>query len=322
MKNIKVEIVTPVFNRRELTLQWLRSLDRIDRTGLDIHIIILDAASTDGTADAVRESYPDVEIIQGSSDLWYTAGTNRAIEAAMECSPDYILACNNDSIFEASCILRMVKCAEAHSRSVIGAVLLNWESPHKVFQLAPRWELMKGGMRHWLHQTVFTIPPRPFEVELIVGNCVLYPAAAIREAGLMDEKRLIQYGDAEYTPRMRRLGWKLLIEPKARVFCLPNDPPPSFMPLPFKEKLKMLFINSGRAHSLHRRFYTNFFGAPNKFQGALAFPVFYLRYFLGRNMEGQYGLRAAERPLSETLEKAVVEPDRDVPEVLEDTERG
>ena len=57
----------------------------------------------------------------------------------------------------------------------------------------------------------------------------------------MDEKRFVQYGDAEYTPRMKRNGWKLLIEPKARVFCKPNDESVRLRDLPKLEMLKDTF---------------------------------------------------------------------------------
>lgn len=302
----KLEIVTPVHNRRDETLQCLRSIARADTTGLDIHIIVVDDGSTDGTAEAVASEFPDVEIVEGDGNLWYTAGTNRGLLAALAHEPDYILAINNDSIFDEECIVNMVECAEKHPHSVVGALLLNWETPHKIFQVSPRWEFWKGGWRHWHKQTVWTVPTKPWEVDLIVGNCVLYPAAAVKEAGLMDEKRLVQFGDAEYTPRMRRRGWRLLIEPRARVFCKPNDTPAGFRTQPVKEQAAKLLNDPSGAYSLHRRFYANLGGAPNRLQGLLATPIVYIRYFLGMNQEGEWGLKQPEAPLSETFASSVV----------------
>ncbi len=306
MRPLKLEIITPVFNRREETLQCLRSLSRSDMTGIKSHVIIVDDGSTDGTAEAVRSEFPEVEIYAGNGDLWYTAGTNRGLEAALKHDPDYILAINNDSIFDEKCIRKMVECAEANPRSVIGSLLLNWDLPHQLFQVSPRWELWNGGMRHWRQQSVWTVPNDPWEVELIVGNCILIPARAVREVGFMDEKRLNHYGDAEYTPRMRRCGWKLLIEPQARVFCKPNDVITGFRQLPFKLKLKELLFKSTGPYSLKRRFYSSLGSAPSRLQGLLAFPVFFFRYLIGRNVEGNWGAQQQEEPLSITFGALVV----------------
>ncbi|MBC7898446.1 MAG: glycosyltransferase family 2 protein [Saprospiraceae bacterium] len=296
----------PVFNRRELTLQCLRSLSRVDRTGITIHVIVVDDASTDGTAEAIIQQFPDVEIVPTKGNLWYTAGTNRGITAALKHEPDYILCCNDDSIFEEKCVRNMVECAEKYTRSVVGAVLLDWAMPHKVRQVAPQWRLAAGGLRHWRKQTVWTIPNKPWEVEIIVGNCVLYPAAAIRESGLMDEKRLVQYGDAEYTPRMRRKKWRLLIEPKARVFCEPNVAPARFRHMSFGKKIKELFSHSGQQHSLRRRIHMTLGSAPNLLQGIAAVPVFFARAALGKTYEGSWADRLVEKPLSETFADTVV----------------
>ena len=307
MSLVRIEIVTPVHNRIDETMLCLRSLARVDRTGLDLHIIIVDDGSNDGTAETIAATYPDVEIISGDGSLWYTAGTNRGLEAALHRDPHYILAINNDSIFDPACIQRLVACAQRNARSVVGPLLLDRTQPHKVFQVGPRWEFWKGGYRHWFRQTVWTMPQAPFEVELIVGNCVLYPASAVREAGLMDAHRLPQFGDAEYTPRMRRLGWRLLIEPRARVFCKPNDLIAGFRNLSLSEKFNHLFVNRMSPYSFWRLLYGNLGGAPGTVEGLLSVPLYYARLIAGKSADGQWGLLQTEGPLSETYSSRTVD---------------
>jgi hypothetical protein len=165
----------------------------------------------------------------------------------------------------------------------------------------------RGGFRHWYKQTVWTVPAKPWEVEIIVGNCVLYPVAAIHEVGLMDEKRLVQYGDAEYTPRMKRRGWRLLIEPGARVFCKPNDPASGFRKLPFRKQFEHLFQNPASPYSMHRRFYASMGSAPNRLQGLVAVAVFTVRFLIGRNQESSWALSQDEPELASLYASAVVD---------------
>ena len=304
---IRVAVVAPVYNRRDLTLQCLRSLSRIDSTGLDVQTWIVDDGSTDGTAKAIRREFPQVNIITGSGDLWFTEGTNVGVRAALDWGPKYVLMMNDDQVFDDQFLQHLVATAERRPRSVVGPLLLLWDQPHKLFQTSPVWETRNGGWQHWSHQTVWTVPNKPWKVDLIVGNCLLVPTAAIRECGLMDSKRFPNFGDAEYTPRLKRNGWELLIEPRSRVFCQPNNIPPRVRDKGIAKLFYDLFVDLKNIHSLRRRYYACVMGGPSKLKGMAALFSFLVLAVTGRSAES---LRRAqgkmEPPLSETFAHAVI----------------
>lgn len=306
MNKIKVLIVAPVHNRKEITLKCLKSISRLNVENLEIQTVIVDDGSTDGTSEAIKEQYPSVEVVRGDGNLWFTEGTNVGVRAALKHNPKYVLMINDDQVFDENAVKFMVETAEKYPRSVVGSLLLLWDTPHKLFQTAPKWDTMSGGWRHWSHQTVWTIPQKPWEVDLIVGNCVLIPTEAINEAGLMNSERYPNFGDAEYTPRLRKLGWKLLIDPRARVFCQPNNLPPKVLKMGFQKMFKALVVDLGNPHNLRRRFYSNIDGAPTKIQGILGFSVFFVRLLFRKNAESKWAENKKERPLSEIFKDAVV----------------
>ena len=304
-QNLKrIAVVTPVHNRREITLQCLRSLSRIDSEGLDVSVYIVDDGSTDGTAEAIASEFHGVNIVSGDGNLWFTEGTNVGVREAMKTSPDYVLMMNDDQVFDPGFLQSMVRTAEAFPRSVVGALLLLWDTPHRIFQVDPHWNASWGGWRHWYHQTVWTIPEEPWEVGLIVGNCVLVPAAAIKEHGLMRSDRYPNFGDAEYTPRLKRHGWRLMIDPGARVFCQPNNIPAKVTRMSLRQKMNALIFDLGNIHNLRRRFYFYWDSAPSKAQAVAAYMVFWGRVLLGKNYEGNWGSLQHETPLKEIRQPA------------------
>lgn len=305
-ETIRVAIVTPVHNRRDITLQCLKSLERLNTTGLEVQTIIVDDGSTDGTSQAIAEQFPHVNVIQGDGSLFFTEGTNVGVRAALEMGVDYVLMMNDDQIFDADFLQYLVETAEKYPRSVVGPLLLLWDVPHMLFQTSPRWETLKGGWRHWQLQTVWTIPKLPWEVDIIVGNCLLVPAAALREEGLMNSERYPNFGDGEFTPRLRKRGWRLLIDPRSRVFCQPNNIPGRVVSMTFREKVDALFFDLRHIHNLRRRFYAYWDGAPSKLHGTLAFAVFLTRVALRMNAEATQGEGYAEEPLAKTFEHRVV----------------
>lgn len=271
----KVALVIPVFNRRETTLRALRSLSRLDTAGLEIKIFVVDDGSTDGTSEAIRQYFPETELIQGDGNLHYAGGTNRGISSALEWAPDFVVIMNDDAVFHSKFLRRLVDTSEANPRSVVGALLLLWDQPHKVFQVGQKWSTWHGGWQMPHDLTAFSIPSTPFAVECLVGNCVLLPIGAIDECGLMDEKRFPHgWGDAQYMVRMRRSGWTLLVDPKAYVWCEPNTYPPPLHLSSAKKVLRTLFLDTRHPLNLSRQFWARWDSAPSRVAGVFAFVVY------------------------------------------------
>ncbi len=271
----RVALVMPVYNRRDITLQCLRSLRRVDSAGLEVKIFIVDDGSKDGTSDAIRSSFPDVELIAGDGTLHYAAGTNRGIEAALTWDPNYVVTMNDDAVYHDQFLLRLISVARANNRSIVGALLLLWNEPHRVFQVGQVWRTWKGGWDIPMDLTAFSVPTEAFDVDCIVGNCVLFPVEAIRECGLMDEKKFpLGWGDAQYLARMRKAGWRLLVEPRALVWCEPNTYPPALHHLPIKRIVDVLFYDRRHPQNLQRQFIARWESAPTKLEAVVSFAVF------------------------------------------------
>jgi hypothetical protein len=109
MTLLHVAVVMTCHERVSRTLACLRSLH--DQTVLDaIHLTVslVDADSTDGTADAVASAFPAVRVLRRSSDLFWNSGMREALADAHEHDPAHYLWLNDDVELDADALERLL----------------------------------------------------------------------------------------------------------------------------------------------------------------------------------------------------------------------
>ena len=90
MPDLSVVIVS--YNTRDLLRDCLLSLRTSE--GLKLEIIVVDNASSDGSADMVRAEFPEVRLLAQSLNTWFCGGNNIGIRAA---ASDVVLLLNPDT---------------------------------------------------------------------------------------------------------------------------------------------------------------------------------------------------------------------------------
>jgi GT2 family glycosyltransferase len=88
-----VSVLIVSYNTRELLRRCLRSLDEAIGSS-DHEVIVLDNASSDGSADMVAEAFPAVTLVRSSTNLGFAAGVN---EAARRATRNHLLLLNPDT---------------------------------------------------------------------------------------------------------------------------------------------------------------------------------------------------------------------------------
>ena len=90
MPDLSVVIVS--YNTRDLLRNCLRSLRASH--GLDLELIVVDNASSDGSAEMTRQEFPEVNLLAQALNSWYCGGNNIGIAAARA---DIVLLLNPDT---------------------------------------------------------------------------------------------------------------------------------------------------------------------------------------------------------------------------------
>jgi GT2 family glycosyltransferase len=82
MHTKNIFIVIPVHNRKHFTRACLLSIRK--QTLPNFKVIVVDDGSTDGTGEMIEEGFPDVILLKGDDNLWWTGDTNIGVEYALE----------------------------------------------------------------------------------------------------------------------------------------------------------------------------------------------------------------------------------------------
>lgn len=213
----KVTAVVPVHNGREATLAFLESMCSV--TFPDLEIVLVDDGSTDGTADAVAERYPAVTLLKGDGTLWWSGGTNLGVEEALRRGAEFILIINNDNVVEPGFLHPLVETAQRNPGSMVTSLMRDFSDRDFIFSFGGVINWFTGEIRDRNNRRDRCDFDRMNECDWLHGSSTLIPAGAFREIGLFDRVNCPQYqGDAEFSLRAKRYGWRLLVDPRSVVY--------------------------------------------------------------------------------------------------------
>jgi GT2 family glycosyltransferase len=200
-----VYIIIPVHNRRILTLSCLESLQKLGATHL-YSIVVVDDDSRDGTREAISKHYPDVTVLVGDGNLWWTGAIAKGMQYAVTHQAEFVIWLNDDCILEPNTLSNLVEFLHSHPKTIAGAVCYSLETQ----------TLEETGAQG--RQRVTARPGEVVPVNEMSGYCVGFPIEVIKAVGVPNQNRFPHYyGDCSYTLRANRFGFAAYILGNVRV---------------------------------------------------------------------------------------------------------
>ena len=217
----RILAVVPVHNRKETTLRFLPALKGQQTAGFTLDTLIVDDGSTDGTASAIREHFPETMLFEGDGNLWWAGGINAGFSYALKHGYDFVYTVNDDIVLSSD---TLEKLYAALGRTKAPAVASSaFHKPDGTLLLAG-WRC-HGPLRKWTHNRHLSPENTATQnIDSLSSKSTLIPTAVIRSVGLFDRHHFPQhFSDIEYFERVKKAGFPIIVDGKSRIITQGSD---------------------------------------------------------------------------------------------------
>lgn len=211
-----VYILIPVHNRRSTTLSCLENLKQ---TG-DLqryYGVVIDDGSTDGTGDAIRTLYPEVVVLVGDGNLWWTGAIALGMQYANDQGAEFFIWLNDDCQLAPETLIKLVGSCQENQGAIVGC---------QGTEALDSTQIAFGGKRktwqgyRFIHEPKNQLTP----CDLLSGNVVCIPQSVTQKIGYPDPKLVPHYGgDSLFLIRAKKAGFQLFVDTRTSVLSLPGE---------------------------------------------------------------------------------------------------
>lgn len=239
-KSPKVSVIILSWNRKEDTLETIKSLAESEVKNFVLEIYVVDNGSTDGSQVAIKKLFKEIsgsrkiltKITENKENLGFAEGNNVGFRSALTRGFDYIALLNDDTTVEPGLVANILK--EHDRRPEVGAI-----SPKiyfaKGFEFQKRYKKEDLGKVIWYaggdidwknvygsNHGVDEVDEGQFdqerETDFATGCFVMYKRKVLKEIGLYDKRYFAYMEDADHAQRMKRAGWQVIYSSKGRLW--------------------------------------------------------------------------------------------------------
>ena len=223
---MKLSIIIVNWNIREDVVNCLRSIEE-NQPRCEYEVIVVDNASTDGSAEAVRQKFPWVRLIVNEQNLGFAAGNNVGLKKA---SGEYVLFLNSDTIVHRGSFDGLVSFMDGNPEvGGCGPKLLNQDGTvqpsarrfptlrgilhyYTILRVVPifRSEYRKWHMRDFKHD-------RRMDVDQVKGAALMARRSIVEELGRMDEAFFMYYEEVDLCYGIKQAGWRVAFVPDVAI---------------------------------------------------------------------------------------------------------
>ena len=223
---MKLSIVTVCWNDRETIRECLRSIYAGTRS-TEFEVIVSDNGSTDGSAEFIRQNYPQVRVIENGANFGFSKANNFGVNAT---KGQYILILNPDTVIHDGALDTFVAFADRHPEAgAFGCRVLNpdgsYQNPARPFPTIWRYWIAALYLRPLAYLSdIFvsdTYKGWKGDTERVIdwqsGCCVMFRGELLKRLGGFDEQFFYQKEEVDVCRRVWNAGYTIVYTPEATI---------------------------------------------------------------------------------------------------------
>ncbi len=228
MNNPKVSIIILNWNRFQDTFECLRSVNELDYP--NYNIIVVDNASSDGSAEKIKNLFPQITLIKNEKNLGFAGGNNVGIKYALKDGAEYVWLLNNDAVVEKDSLSSLVHKAEDNPSIGMVSPLIYYYSDKNKIQFC-------GSIAN--KNTFSVIPLRSLQdldkfkeqAMSLWGTALLVNRSVITKIGGLGEKFFAYGEDTDFSIRAIDAGYIPAVDVQSKVYHKNEYLDPDKLPL-------------------------------------------------------------------------------------------
>jgi GT2 family glycosyltransferase len=246
-----ISIITVNYNGLDMTLDLLKSIGK--QSYKNVEIFVVDNASREDPAMFFQKNHPEVKFIRSEKNLGFAGGNNLAVKAA---KGDFLFFINNDAEITEGCLQKLVALfAEKPKLGIVSPLLLYFNeskgSDKDLIQYAGTTRVDSVTARNRTlgekerDNGQFNTAT---ETAYAHGAAMMIKRQVVDNVGIMFEDFFLYYEELDWCERIRKAGYDIYVEPRARVYHKESASVGQM------STLKTFYINRNRIYFMRRNF--------------------------------------------------------------------
>jgi len=216
--NPLVTIIIVNWNGKQVTSECLQSLRTVDYSPFKIYVV--DNASSDGSAEEIVPSFPEVQLIRNDTNRFYAGGNNYGFQIAMQDKPEFVLFLNNDTVVDKDFLKYLVSVISYDEKiGMVGPKIYHYDQPDVIWSAGGFVSFFRGKTGHYgLRKTDSERWSRQRDVGYLTGCAQLIRAELYQKLGGFDESYHMYSEDVDLCQRIRNARYKIVYVPEANIW--------------------------------------------------------------------------------------------------------